>query len=323
MRYAVISDIHGNLPAFDAVLADAGSRGIDSFIIAGDYCLSGPFPNECIERLRELQGNVIIRGNEERYVENLIGKDQAGWTDGQMQISYWVYRNISPDNLDHLLSLPHTADLRINGTDIHIAHSSDTFIGPAELRDCGSSVLSERYRDTEVTEEMLERDVRSLLEADPGFVSSVSALEDGVYIFGHSHVQWNYKVSGRNIYLINPGSCGLPLDGIRNTLPYAILEVTDDGEVYVQSIRVPFDTEVYIDTIRASSQYREARVWSEVIIREISTAREHLMFFLQFAEKYAQSIGDDVRPFSVSTWEEAYAKWAGSASYSPKMHLTP
>ena len=84
MRYAVISDIHGNKPAFDTVLADAKQQGIDDFIFAGDYCLSGPFSDECISTLREIENKVMIRGNEERYLENLIGKDQSKWTDGQM-----------------------------------------------------------------------------------------------------------------------------------------------------------------------------------------------------------------------------------------------
>ena len=50
-RFAVISDIHGNLPALNAVLDDARSRGISEFVFAGDYCLSGPFPDECIATL--------------------------------------------------------------------------------------------------------------------------------------------------------------------------------------------------------------------------------------------------------------------------------
>ena len=47
-KFAVVSDIHGNLPALNAVLDDARSRGISEFVFAGDYCLSGPFPDECI-----------------------------------------------------------------------------------------------------------------------------------------------------------------------------------------------------------------------------------------------------------------------------------
>ena len=85
MRFAIISDIHGNLPALNAVLADAEKNGADSYIFVGDYCLSNPYPDECITRIRELKNKYVIRGNEERYLENLVGKDQSTWTDGQMQ----------------------------------------------------------------------------------------------------------------------------------------------------------------------------------------------------------------------------------------------
>ena len=88
MKYAVISDIHGNKPALDAVLDDASQKGITDFIFAGDYCLSGPYPDECISTLREIENKKIIRGNEERYLENLIGKNQSKWTDGQMQVKF-------------------------------------------------------------------------------------------------------------------------------------------------------------------------------------------------------------------------------------------
>ena len=84
MRFAIISDIHGNLPALNAVIEDAKNNNVDSFIFVGDYCLSNPYPNECIQRMRDLDKKYIIRGNEEKYLENLIDKDQTMWTDGQM-----------------------------------------------------------------------------------------------------------------------------------------------------------------------------------------------------------------------------------------------
>ena len=110
MKYAIISDIHGNYPALQAVLSDAENRGITHFLFAGDYCISGPFPDESITAIRAISNKTVIRGNEEKYLENLIGKDPAQWTDGQMQISYWTYRNIRRDNLKYVLSLPHAAD---------------------------------------------------------------------------------------------------------------------------------------------------------------------------------------------------------------------
>ena len=151
--------------------------------------------------------------------------------------------------------------------------------------------------------------IHEILEQDPKFQEKIAALEDGVYIFGHSHVQWKFQAKDRNVVLINPGSCGLPLDAIRDSIPYSIMTVLDDATVEVEEIRVPFDKAAYVEELKKTTQFTEARVWTEVIIRELLTAREHLTFFLQFVNEYAKSIGDARRPFSVETWEQAYEAW--------------
>ena len=317
MRYAVLSDIHGNHPALLKVLEDAKRRKIDHFIIAGDYCISGAWPDDCIKTIMEIPEKTTIRGNEERYLENLIGKDQTSWTDGQMQISYWCYRNIRPDHLQYLLSLPQTAEFKNNGVRIHVAHSSDTFLGEYEFSHFGPAILAKRYASSDVTGERLRHDIHGLLDHDPLFSEKVNALEDGVYIFGHSHVQWSRKVSGREILLINPGSCGLPLDAVGESIPYTILTISGEGQAEAEEIRIPFAKKEYTDRLKQTSQYTQAHVWSRVITRELLTAREHMTFFLQFAEQYANMKKDPRRPFSVETWEEAYAAWESTLFVSP------
>ena len=282
MKIAVISDIHGNAPAFKAVLEDAKKQGVTEYIIAGDYCLSGPYPDECISIMRGLERSYIIRGNEEQYLENLDGKDQSKWTDGQMQISYWSYRNVSVDNRKFLFDLPRRIDLKINGVDIHIAHMRSEF-----------------------ADEYIETGLDDLPDMDEAFKDK----DEGVYIFGHSHIQWSYRLKDKNIVLINPGSCGMPLDLIRNSMPYTVLEISDEGEISVDQRRVPFDVEAYIEDLKKTTQYTDANVWSKVIIKELRYAKEHIAYFLPFVEKYAQEIGDDRRPFAVETWERAYEIW--------------
>ncbi len=315
MKYAVLSDIHGNHPALLKVLEDAKHRNIDHFILAGDYCLSGAWPDDCIQTVSGIPQKMIIRGNEEKYLENLAGKDQSAWTDGQMQISYWCYRNISPEHLEYLLSLPQTAEFEINGTRIHVAHSSDHFLGEYEFPRFGPGPIAERYASMRVTPKLLSRDIRGILDNDPYFSEKVHELEDGVYIFGHSHVQWSYKVSDRDILLVNPGSCGLPLDAVEDSVPYTILTVTDEGKAEAEEIRIPFAKEEYVERLKQTSQYEQAHVWSKLITQELLTAREHVTFFLQFAEEYANMKNDSRRPFSLETWEEAYAEWKSRHPY--------
>ena len=308
-RLAVISDIHGNLPALNAILEDAKSRGISEFAFAGDYCLSGPFPDECIATLTSLEHTHIVRGNEEKYLENLIGKDQRDWTDGQMQVTYWAFRNIQPERLQFLTALPHTLEFQVNGVKIHLSHHSSIWTGDCEFRLIGPDVLAKRYEGMDVTPEGYRQDVHRLFRQDPGFQSALSVLEEGVYLFGHSHVQWNWQDADRKVFLVNPGSCGLPLDFIHGSVPYTVLSVSEGGTVSIEEVRVPFDKQGYAEVLRNSEQFREANVWTKVIMKEWLKTHEHMTFFLEFAEQYAQEIGDTGRPFSVETWENAYEIW--------------
>lgn len=309
MRLAIISDVHGNLPALNAVIEDAERNNVDYFLFVGDYCLSNPYPNECISRIRKLDKKYAIRGNEEKYLENLIGKDQSTWTAGQMQISYYCYQQISPDNMEYLLSMPNQMKLIYNDITLHIAHSSEEFISDCEHREWSTSKVAMRYQDKRITHAAFRADIHKYLQEDKQFNAIFDELENGIYIFGHSHTQWTYQsLDGKKI-LINPGSCGLPLDCIDAGVPYTILDISNGDNIIVEERQVPFHIDEYIETLRQSEQFVKANVWSKVIIRELKTRREHLFFFLKFAEKYAAEIGDEQRPFSVSTWEKAYELW--------------
>lgn len=86
MKYAVISDVHGNMDALEAVLADARKQGAEGYLFAGDYCLSLPYPEEVINTIRKIENAVIIRGNEEQYIERMRGEREERWAGGQMHI---------------------------------------------------------------------------------------------------------------------------------------------------------------------------------------------------------------------------------------------
>lgn len=310
MRFAIISDIHGNLPALETVLEDAKNNNIDNFIFVGDYCLSNPYPNECIQRMRDLDTKYIIRGNEEKYLENLIGKDQTMWTDGQMQISYYCYRAISADNLDFLLSMPNMLNLTYNDVALHAAHSSSAFIDDCEHKEWSTSQVAKRYTNMNVTSDSFRADICHYFDNNYKFQQIFTQLEQGIYIFGHSHIQWSYQSKDGKTILINPGSCGLPLDGITGSIPYTILDILDATNIIVEERRIPFDMDEYINILIKSDQFLKANVWSKIIIEELRTSREHLFFFLRFVEQYAEKIGDMRRPFALDTWENAYKLWA-------------
>lgn len=101
MRCLVISDIHANLTAFDAVLADAGK--FDVIWCLGDMVGYGPDPNECIERLREFP-HVCVAGNHDWAVLGQLNLEDFN-VDAQ-RASLWTRRQLTPDNRAYLESLP-------------------------------------------------------------------------------------------------------------------------------------------------------------------------------------------------------------------------
>lgn len=309
MRYAVVSDIRGNLPALQAVTADARANAVNGFLFAGDHCMSNPYPNECISLIRSLENKHAVRGNEEGYLEHFAAAKRYSRTSGQMQISHYAYHAIQPDNLRYLLSMPEQLRLCCEGTVLHIAHSSAAFIGDSEHRAWSTARVALRYSDRLVTPAAFRADILQYFENDAPFQRRFAQLEDGVYIFGHSHQQWHYSSQDGKKLLLNPGSCGLPVDCVDAGLPYTILDLSAGGGITVEERRVAFDTGGYIQTLRQSEQYEKANVWSRIVIKEWQDRREYMAFFLAFAEEYAAKLGDSRRPFARETWENAFAAW--------------
>ena len=104
MPLAVLYDIHGNLPALEAVLADARLAGVDGYLLGGDYCAFGPWPHRTLELLYTVEDATWIRGNGERWlIESDEVPDQAP-TDAAIA-------ELSPNDIDRLYALPTSVEL--------------------------------------------------------------------------------------------------------------------------------------------------------------------------------------------------------------------
>ncbi|MDD6051676.1 MAG: metallophosphoesterase family protein [Clostridiales bacterium] len=312
MKYAVISDVHGNAPALGLVLADAAKRGAQGYLLAGDYCLSAPWGREVVRMLRSLPGAHIISGNDDQHLSIPPGDD------GQYEVSRWGASKLSDEDKAWLSALPPTLDIACEGTTIHMAHSSQTFLGKALYERFRTSVLPGFYPDGLVSHEVIQADFRRLWE-QVSFRDTVHALQPGVYVFGHNHIQTWADFDGR--ILVNPGSCGLPLDCGAFGAAYSLLTI-DNGCVTVEERRIPYDVEALIAQVRASKQYAAARVWSELIFSEWRTCREKVFQFLAHCERYATAIGDTRRPIARDTWTAAYAQWEKHArAWHPELFV--
>ena len=299
MKYAIISDVHGNLPALKLVLDDAQKNGADGFLLAGDYCISAPWANEAVSCLRLLPNARFICGNEEHYLHIPDGND------GQFAVSRWAANSLQPEHTAWLDALPERLDWECEGVQLHMAHSSERFIGDAEFRDFRADLIPLRYPG-KVSAKIIRNDIRASLTGNEDFQQRLSALPKGVYIFGHTHCQWHARF-GDHLF-INPGSCGNPLDCGDFGAPYTLLTI-ENGACTVEERRVPYDVEELIESVKRTEQYKAARVWSEVIFAEWRSRRERVTYFLIHMERYARRIGDPRRPFMPDTWEKGFEDW--------------
>jgi diadenosine tetraphosphatase ApaH/serine/threonine PP2A family protein phosphatase len=188
---ALLYDVHGNLPALDAVLEDATAQDAGRFVLGGDYALFGPWPAETVARLRTLQDAAWIRGNGERWTA-----DPAA----------------APDN--EVVPGAVAACRQALGTDL-VAELADLPFDHAEAgaRFCHASPVS---------------DVRSFLP-EPGDDDAelVEGVGEDLLVFGHTHLPFT-RAAATGTRLVNPGSVGMPFDGDARAA-YALLH--DGGEV--------------------------------------------------------------------------------------------
>ena len=171
---ALIYDVHGNLPALDAVLNDAAAHGVTAYVLGGDYALFGGWPKETVQRLQQLPNTLWIRGNGER------------WT---------AHPDDAPDNpvVPHAISAAREA------------------LGETLVDDLGALPTSSTRESTLICHASPESDLVSFSpepdDNEPELLAGVTATR---LIFGHTHLPFQRQAGG--IELINPGSVGLPYD---------------------------------------------------------------------------------------------------------------
>jgi predicted phosphodiesterase len=298
MKYAIISDVHGNYPALAAVLKDAEQAKVDKYIFVGDYATDMPYPNEVVEAIKICKNSYVIHGNGEDYFSNISTQDESMWTDGQFSVLYWSYKTLSKENRDYLMHLPQQINFSEGNRNVYVAHSSADFIGKAEHKEFSSSKVAMKYSSKQFSRDILLNDIHRYLSSDNEFQEHLDAMSDGIYIFGHTHIQWH--VQFKNKIFINAGSCGEALDFSVMGAPYTILKVEADS-IKVDERHVYYDRNALITAFKASSLYSQANVWSNLVISHVITGKEHLRFFLNYLEQYANEIGDKSRPYSIQT----------------------
>ena len=209
MRYAVLSDIHANLEALEAVLAHEACRSADALLVLGDLVGYGADPNAVVERVRALAPLAIVRGNHDKVAASLGTADD--FNELARSAARWTADELTDDNLEYLKQLP---------------------IGPLEVSD-----LVEICHGSPTDED-------AYIVSDRHAARAIKSATRPLCLFGHTHVagvgrmsaDHHFRVVGRGSklsgpvaldadarYLVNPGSVGQPRDGDRRAA-FAVLD---------------------------------------------------------------------------------------------------
>ena len=182
MRVAAIYDVHGNLPALDAVLDEVREAGVDEIVVGGDV-LPGPMPRECLSRLLSLDVPTrFVYGNGERDVLALLaGEEVARVPEAFRGMMRWVADQLSPELADAIAAWPLVERMSIEG------------LGAVLF--CHATPRDENEIFTRVTPADL---------LAPLFTSEASDL----VVCGHTHMQFDRAVG--DVRIVNAGSVGLP-----------------------------------------------------------------------------------------------------------------
>jgi putative phosphoesterase len=182
MRVAAIYDIHGNLPALEAVLDDVRRVGVDRIVVGGDV-LPGPMPRETLALLRALDVPAdFVRGNGDREVlEVLAGEEPAGVPEPFRPALRWVAEQLGPEDERMMAAWPATIRMPVEGL--------------GQVLFCHATPRSDAEVFTRLTP------VDRLL---PVF----EAADASVVVCGHTHMQFDRTVGTTRV--VNAGSVGMP-----------------------------------------------------------------------------------------------------------------
>ena len=212
MRIAVLSDVHGNVPALDAVLEDMARQSFDAVVCLGDH-VSGPIdPAGAAERIMAL-GAISIRGNHDRWVIDPSRRADP-WS-----VDVMAREQLSGAQLDWLTGLPATAKL---GEDVFLCHGTP--------RDDEAPWLDNFYNGR-----------ATILPSEEEVAREAAGIGQSVILCGHTHIARTLRLSDGRL-IANPGSVGMQL--VRGTpdAHYAVLEKRRAGW-QTALIGVPYDTE--------------------------------------------------------------------------------
>lgn len=227
MQLLILSDIHANVEALEAVLADAPRDTFDRLLVLGDLVGYGASPNAVVDRIFDLKPDVLIRGNHDKVASGL--EEPHRFNDTAAEAARWTLETLTDENRERVRALP---------------------MGPAVATD-----QVEICHGTPFDEDIYVFDHADALQA-------LAAASRRICFFGHTHVPIVFasdeseldvivpelgsaeptamSLESERRYLINPGAVGQPRDGD----PRAAYGVMNTDEQRVELRRVPYRVDI-------------------------------------------------------------------------------
>ena len=196
MTVAILSDIHGNMHALNAVISDIKSLNISEIVFLGDLVINGPSPSEVFQDLRNLKPLCWIKGNTDGWFAEISDEWSPATKQEEKLYETYIYtrNHLNNESIDFLLKCPEKCVFETADVTILAVHGSPRSI---------SEGIGKNIRQDELK----------------GIFSNI---EESVIVSGHSHVPFIGKVANKIIF--NVGSIGMPLDG-DNRASYGIIKI--------------------------------------------------------------------------------------------------
>lgn len=253
-RLAILSDIHSNLPALEAVLGDLNQFEVDNVVVARDVVNWGPFSAQVMERV---SGFAVIRGNNELYItDHGTPRAPAHWKD--YAIPPWTLKQLGTRWRNVIAAWPDQLSLRFSDTPaIRVVHGSPR----------------------SATEPMFPT------TSDAQIETMLANVEETTVIGAHTHLAMDRQV-GR-WHIINPGTVGVPLNGIFGAT-YMLLDGNAHGWKATQR-HVSYNYDPLYEEFERLHFVEECGVIAYLVIEEFKTARTQVYPFLNWRNRVCPS----------------------------------